>query len=86
MSCTANDDRSDSMNPNNSAYDDAQDNCSNQPNPNNERYQGQADKDEDEDLAVTSQSDSSCFSVKVGVYILSVGSSLPNILMEGPKA
>jgi hypothetical protein len=40
MSRTANDDRSDSMNPNNDAYDHAQDNYSDQLNPNNERYQG----------------------------------------------
>jgi hypothetical protein len=37
---TANDDRSDSLNPNNSAYQAAQDNHSNQLNPNNSRYQG----------------------------------------------
>lgn len=48
MGRTPNDDRSDSMNPNNDAYDDANDNHSNQLNPNNERYQGnQADDDED---------------------------------------
>ena len=40
MSRTPNDDRSDSMNPNNDSYDDAQDNRSDQLNPNNERYQG----------------------------------------------
>jgi hypothetical protein len=38
---TSNDDRSDSLNPNNSAYDAAQDNHSNQLNPNNSRYQGE---------------------------------------------
>ena len=47
MGRTANDDRSDSMNPNNDAYEDSQDNRSNQLNPNNERYQGQ-DQDDDE--------------------------------------
>jgi len=47
MSRTANDDRSDSMNPNNDAYEDSQDNRSDQLNPNNERYQGQ-DQDGDE--------------------------------------
>jgi hypothetical protein len=47
MSRTPNDDRSDSMNPNNDAYDDSQDNRADQLNPNNERYQG-ADQDDDE--------------------------------------
>ena len=47
MSGTANDDRSDSMNPNNDAYEDSQDNRSDQLNPNNERYQGR-DQDDDE--------------------------------------
>jgi hypothetical protein len=47
MSRTANDDRSDSMNPNNDAYEDSQENRSDQLNPNNERYQGQ-DQDDDE--------------------------------------
>ncbi len=47
MSRTPNDDRSDSMNPNNPAYDDGLDNHSNQLNPNNERYQGDDDSDED---------------------------------------
>jgi hypothetical protein len=46
MSRTPNDDRSDSMNPNNDAYDHAQDNRSDQLNPNNERYQGD-DSDEE---------------------------------------
>jgi hypothetical protein len=40
MGRTANDDRSDSMNPNNDAYDDSMDNHSNQLNPNNDAYQG----------------------------------------------
>lgn len=40
MARTPNDDRSDSMNPNNDAYWDSLDNHSNQLNPNNERYQG----------------------------------------------
>ena len=48
MSRTANDDRSDSMNPNNDAYQDSMDNHSNQLNPNNELYQGDYD-DEDDD-------------------------------------
>jgi len=38
MSRDANDDRSDSMNPNNDAYDDSLDNHSNQLNPNNSAY------------------------------------------------
>jgi len=38
-----NDDRSDSMNPNNDAYQDSLDNHSDQLNPNNERYQGDDD-------------------------------------------
>jgi len=45
VSRTANDDRSDSMNPNNDAYDDSMDNHSNQLNPNNEEYQGSEDED-----------------------------------------
>ena len=45
MDRTANDDRSDSMNPNNDAYDDSMDNHSNQLNPNNDAYQGSADDD-----------------------------------------
>lgn len=45
MGRTANDDRSDSMNPNNDAYDDSMDNHSNQLNPNNEAYQGSAEDD-----------------------------------------
>nr|MDO8111627.1 hypothetical protein [Candidatus Sigynarchaeota archaeon] len=43
-----NDDRSNSMNPNNSAYQAANDNHSDQLNPNNERFQGDND-DEDEE-------------------------------------
>ena len=43
MGGTPNDDRSDSMNPNNDAYDDSQDNRSNQLNPNNNAYQGNDD-------------------------------------------
>lgn len=49
MSRTANDDRSDSMNPNNDAYDDSMDNHSNQLNPNNDAYQGVPDDDGEED-------------------------------------
>ena len=45
MGRTANDDRSDSMNPNNDAYDDSMDNHSNQLNPNNDAYQGAPDDD-----------------------------------------
>jgi hypothetical protein len=41
-----NDDRSDSMNPNNPAYQASEDNRSDQMNPNNPEYKG--DKDEDE--------------------------------------
>ena len=48
MSRDPNDDRSDSMNPNNDAYDDSMDNHSNQLNPNNDEYQGY-DEDDDED-------------------------------------
>ena len=47
MSRTANDDRSDSMNPNNDAHDAGMDNYANQHNPNNDAYQGgNADTDE----------------------------------------
>lgn len=45
MSRTPNDDRSDSMNPNNDAYHDSQDNRSDQLNPNNERYQGEEEEE-----------------------------------------
>lgn len=48
MSRTANDDRSDSMNPNNDAYDDSQENRADQLNPNNDRYQGSEDQDNDD--------------------------------------
>jgi hypothetical protein len=48
MGRTANDDRSDSMNPNNDAYDDSLDNHSDQLNPNNEAYQGAPEDDQDE--------------------------------------
>jgi hypothetical protein len=40
MGGSSNDDRSDSMNPNNDAYDDSMDNHSDQLNPNNDEYQG----------------------------------------------
>ena len=43
-----NDDRSDSMNPNNDAYQDSEDNRSNQLNPNNDEYAG-SDQDDNED-------------------------------------
>jgi len=49
MGRTSNDDRSDSMNPNNQAYWDSLDNQSDQLNPNNERYQGSNDRDDDDD-------------------------------------
>ena len=49
MSRTANDDRSDSMNPNNDAYDDSMENHSNQLNPNNDAYQGAHEYDGEED-------------------------------------
>lgn len=47
MSRTPNDDRSDSMNPNNDKYQDSLDNHSDQLNPNNDRYQG-PDVDDDD--------------------------------------
>lgn len=49
MSRTPNDDRSDSLNPNNDAYQSSQDNRSDQLNPNNERYQGEKESEGDED-------------------------------------
>lgn len=49
MSRSANDDRSDSMNPNNDAYDDSMENHSNQLNPNNDAYQGNDAENEDDD-------------------------------------
>jgi hypothetical protein len=48
MSRTPNDDRSDSLNPNNDAYSDSLDNHSNQLNPNNPEYQGEQDDAEDD--------------------------------------
>lgn len=47
MGRTPNDDRSDSMNPNNDSYDHSQDNRSDQLNPNNERYQGDGAEDDE---------------------------------------
>jgi len=47
MGRTPNDDRSDSMNPNNDSYDYSQDNRSDQLNPNNERYQGDDGEDDE---------------------------------------
>ena len=47
MGRTSNDDRSDSMNPNNDSYDDSQDNRSDQLNPNNDRYQGDEGDDDE---------------------------------------
>lgn len=46
MSKSSNDDRSDSMNPNNDAYWDSLDNHANQLNPNHDEYQGADDEDE----------------------------------------
>lgn len=48
MSRTPNDDRSDSMNPNNDAYWSSLDNHSNQLNPNNEAYDGPPATDDEE--------------------------------------
>lgn len=47
MSRTPNDDRSDSLNPNNDAYEYSRDNRSDQLNPNNDKYQGN-DANDDE--------------------------------------
>jgi len=41
---TSNDDRSDSMNPNNPAYQETMDNHADQLNPNNERYQDEKEE------------------------------------------
>ncbi len=49
MGRTSNDDRSDSMNPNNDAYHDSMDNHSNQLNPNNDAYQGSHNSDEEDE-------------------------------------
>ena len=49
MSRTSNDDRSDSMNPNNDAYWDSLDNHANQLNPNNDAYHGAEGSIEDSD-------------------------------------
>lgn len=46
MGRTPNDDRSDSMNPNNDAYHDSQDNRADQLNPNNDRYQNSSSSDD----------------------------------------
>jgi hypothetical protein len=46
MGRDSNDDRSDSMNPNNDAYDDSMDNHSDQLNPNNDEYQGSDGEDD----------------------------------------
>lgn len=48
MGRTPNDDRSDSMNPNNDAYDSSMDNHANQLNPNNDAYQGSSSDDDDD--------------------------------------
>jgi hypothetical protein len=49
MSRTPNDDRSDSMNPNNDAYEASMDNRANQLNPNNDAYQGSNSAGEDQE-------------------------------------
>ena len=49
MSRTPNDDRSDSMNPNNDAYDASIDNHANQLNPNNDAYQGSNSAGDDQE-------------------------------------
>ena len=49
MGRTPNDDRSDSLNPNNDAYQDSMDNHSNQLNPNNDAYQGEEEPQEAQD-------------------------------------
>jgi hypothetical protein len=49
MGRTPNDDRSDSLNPNNGAHDSSQDNRSDQLNPNNERYEGDQGLDSEDD-------------------------------------
>ena len=51
MGRNSNDDRSDSLNPNNDAYSDSMDNHANQLNPNNEEYRGQSPQEDatDED-------------------------------------
>ena len=45
---TPNDDRSDSMKPNNQSYWDSLTNLSDQLNPNNDRYQGANDREDDD--------------------------------------
>ncbi len=49
MGRTPNDDRSDSMNPNNDAFWDSLDNHANQHNPNHEEYRGGDEQTEDKD-------------------------------------
>ena len=46
---SSNDERSDSMNPNNPAHQASVDNRSDQLNPNNERYEGEEDDQEEDD-------------------------------------
>ena len=48
MGRASNDDRSDSMNPNNDAYWDSLDNHADQLNPNNDAYNGDRDEKEDD--------------------------------------
>ena len=49
MGRTPNDDRSDSLNPNNDSHQSSQDNRSDQLNPNNERFAGNQEEDDDEE-------------------------------------
>ena len=49
MGRTPNDDRSDSMNPNNDAYWDSLDNHANQLNPNHDEYRGDDESQEEDD-------------------------------------
>ncbi|MGF1708894.1 hypothetical protein [Enterovibrio baiacu] len=48
MGRSANDDRSDSMNPNNDAYWDSLDNHSNQLNPNHDEYRGDSEEESED--------------------------------------
>lgn len=49
MSNDPNDDRSDSMNPNNDAYSDSLDNHADQLNPNNDEYKGDEENADDDE-------------------------------------
>ncbi len=63
MGRTPNDDRSDSMNPNNDAYHDSMDNHSDQLNPNNDEYQG-SDNDDDDKTQCLSQAELFYFAIE----------------------